>query len=33
MTWYFWFESAVPFVIIGAALVAMAFLVYLEVTE
>ena len=33
MSWYLWFETYFPFVIIGAALVAMSVLVYLEITE
>lgn len=31
MAWYLWFESYFPFVIIGAAVIAMAVLAYLEV--
>ena len=33
MSWYLWFESYFPFVIIGVIAVAMAILAYLEITE
>ncbi len=33
MSWYLWFESYFPFVIIGVIVVAMAILAYLEITD
>lgn len=33
MSWYLWFESYFPFVIIGVITVAMAILAYLEITD
>lgn len=33
MSWYLWFESYFPFVIIGVIAAAMTILAYLEITD
>ncbi len=33
MTWYLWFETYFPFVILAVVVVSMAILAYLEITE